>query len=217
MSFLTDNRYLSDMPPGRLLDVGCGTGAYVAWMAREGWDAHGIDFDADAVATARRYPGVDARVGDLASQKYPDDHFDAVVLSNVIEHLLDPQGVFDECRRILAPGGRLVMITPNVDALGHKLFGPDWRGLEPPRHLFLFPGDVLEKMGRKAGFKKVDVFSSPGSRSAAEYVLDQSTKVAQANGRAAPRVSAGQIALQERALDLLGLKRGEWVVLVATK
>ena len=130
--------HLQGLAPGRLLDVGCGNGQFLATAAAVGWNATGIDFDEQAVAAARRLPGVRAEVGDLMDQAFPAAAFDAIVLNNVIEHVPDPVATFAECARLLRPGGRLVMITPNLDALGHRAFGPDWRGLEPPRHLHVF-------------------------------------------------------------------------------
>jgi hypothetical protein len=60
-----------------------------------------------------------------------------------------------ECARLLKPGGTFWLATPNMDAPGHKKFGPHWRGLEPPRHLILFTADALIQAMTEAGFRDV--------------------------------------------------------------
>ena len=69
---------------------------------------------------------------DFQTADFDTDGFDAVTMSHVIEHVPDPVAFLDKCRRVLRPGGRLVLSTPNVRSLGHKRFRQSWRGLEPP-------------------------------------------------------------------------------------
>ena len=151
--------YLSAVPDGRLLEVGCGNGEMLRNMQKLGWRVHGVDFDEAAVARARE-KGLDVSLGDLHSQAYPDNYFDAIMMSHVIEHVHDPRAVLQECHRILKPGGRLVMVTPNTSSWGHRLFGRHWRGLEPPRHLHLFNIDALGHLLRQARFVHCNVVST---------------------------------------------------------
>jgi 2-polyprenyl-3-methyl-5-hydroxy-6-metoxy-1,4-benzoquinol methylase len=143
--------YLDHHPGGRLLEVGCGSGAALKEMEARGWSVEGVDFDPQAVKAARAR-NLSVRLGTLEQQAYPDDSFDAIAMVHVIEHVPDPRGLLRECRRILRPGGDLVAITPNAGSLGHRLFGPDWRGLEPPRHLHIFTRRSLEHIAKDAGF-----------------------------------------------------------------
>ncbi len=73
-------------------------------------------------------------------------------LTTRVEHVHDPISLLVACYQALKPGGRLVLLTPNVDSLGHKLLGEDWRGLEPPRHLYLFSKQTLSMSVRRALF-----------------------------------------------------------------
>jgi hypothetical protein len=90
------------------------------------WQTQGIDFDMGAVRAARER-GLSVSEGGLAEQGYPDATFDAVAMVHVIEHVPDPVTVLIEARRVLRPGGRLVLITPNSGGRGHRRFGRAWR------------------------------------------------------------------------------------------
>jgi 2-polyprenyl-3-methyl-5-hydroxy-6-metoxy-1,4-benzoquinol methylase len=143
-------------PGQRLLEIGFGSGAMLTLMNERGWNAEGIDFDEQSVANARAR-GLNVNAGDVCAQRYPDATFAAIVSSHVVEHLHDPVSFIQECRRILKPGGNLVLITPNADSFGRKLFGSSWFPLDPPRHLLIFTAASLQSTGVKAGFAKGEV------------------------------------------------------------
>jgi len=148
--------YLPSAPGGSLLDVGCGGGAMLMRMHGLGWNVEGVDFDAQAVRTARA-KGLKVQLGTIEEQKFPRDSFDAVTMSHVIEHVPDPIALLRECYRILKPGGRAVVVTPNANSWGHRVYADNWRGLEPPRHLHIFSVGSLKAATRAAGFQKVRV------------------------------------------------------------
>ncbi len=139
---------------GRLLDVGCGAGLFLSVMRDLGWQVLGSETDPAAVAAARARLGADAvREGELAALALPDAQFAAVTLSHVIEHLLDPAAALRECARLLAPGGRLVLATPNAQSLGARRFGPAWRGWEVPRHIRVYDARTLRAAVEGAGLR----------------------------------------------------------------
>jgi SAM-dependent methyltransferase len=152
--------FLKGRPPGRLLDVGCGDGGFLFRMKQNGWEVQGVDFDAKAIANAKVTFGLQLQVGDLRSARFPDASFDAVTMNHVIEHVPDPVEEFRECYRVLKPGGILVVLTPNIQSLGHEAFGPSWRGLEPPRHLHIFSVSALRAAAIRAGLEIVEARSS---------------------------------------------------------
>lgn len=149
--------YLLDKKPGKLLDVGCGSGVFLHRMYQLGWSATGLDFDPKAIENARLKYGTDLTVmhTDLPGAKFPDNSFDAVTMSHVIEHAPDPITLVTECRRILRPGGRVVITTPNIRGNGHKIFRDCWWGLDSPRHLQVFSLAALRECARKTGFDSV--------------------------------------------------------------
>ncbi|MDD5141089.1 MAG: class I SAM-dependent methyltransferase [Verrucomicrobiales bacterium] len=150
----SEARFLSAISRGHLLDVGCGSGEWLASMRDLGWLVRGVDFDENAVRVARQR-GLEVECGSLEQQAFSNDSFDVVTLNHVIEHVPDPIKTLAECARILKPGGRLILFTPNNASLSHQLFKQDWRGLEPPRHLHLFSMQSLQQSLGLAGFREV--------------------------------------------------------------
>lgn len=151
--------WLAPVPGGRLLDVGCGSGAFLEFMQQLGWRVEGVDFDAGAARNASA-KGVRVNVGPLEEQGLAENTFDAITMSHFIEHVHDPERVVKEAWRLLRPGGRLVMVTPNSQSFGHSFYGADWMHLDPPRHLHLFNRITLQRLAHRAGFEKVEAFTS---------------------------------------------------------
>ncbi len=151
--------HLHAMLGGHLLEVDCGSGAALQLMQQKGWCVTGLDIDAGAVGNARS-KGLDVRHGQLSEQAFADQTFDAVVMSHVIEHVHSPVELLAECCRILKKGGVLVVLTPNVNSRGHRHYGRNWRGLDQPRHLQIFPPESLASIAVSAGYVLVKTFTS---------------------------------------------------------
>jgi 2-polyprenyl-3-methyl-5-hydroxy-6-metoxy-1,4-benzoquinol methylase len=154
--------FLEDLPPGRVLDVGCGDGGFLHRMHQLGWSATGVDFDPKAIenAQARYGPALTLLNTDLSRAHFLDDSFDVITMSHVIEHVPDPVALMVEARRVLKSGGRLVMTTPNVKSFGHGKFRDCWWGLDAPRHLQIFTLAALKQCARKASFAVIEATSS---------------------------------------------------------
>ena len=149
-------RYLRARTDGRVLDVGCGDGAYLKLLRSLGWStAVGVDPDSTAVQRAGA-GGLDVRLGTLDDVELPAESFDAITLNHSIEHVHDPVGLLRQCRRLLAPGGELIVYTPNLDGEGHRRYGRDWFHLDPPRHMVIFTPAALRATLEAAGFRDVN-------------------------------------------------------------
>jgi 2-polyprenyl-3-methyl-5-hydroxy-6-metoxy-1,4-benzoquinol methylase len=152
--------YLSHLAPGRVLDVGCGNGRFLNHMRDLGWTVEGVEIDPQSAKVAKESFGLSVHTGTLQDAGFPSDHFDSVTMSHVIEHTRDPILLLAECRRILRPGGMLVIVTPNIQSMGHRYFGRAWRDLDPPRHLYLFSRKTLNLIVHRAGFVRPKTHTS---------------------------------------------------------
>lgn len=149
---------------GKLLDLGCGTGNFLAHMRDRGaWDVYGLDVNRRAVSYARDRLDIEVRGGTLKEARYPADFFDVVSMWNVLEHLHDPVATLREVKRILQPEGALFLSVPNSGSVDARLFGPCWVGLDPPRHLYTFDRTTLELLLARSGFRMAESAHVTGS------------------------------------------------------
>ena len=212
--------YLPCRPAGRLLEIGCGSGTMLRGFEDLGWKAEGIDFDPVAIDACRR-KGLRVNLGTLEGQRYPSDSFDAVIMSHVIEHVHDPVALLSECRRILKSGGALSLVTPHVNALGHRIFAKSWFFLDPPRHLHLFSVPSLRGALDRAGFEHAQIFSSLRDASEtfiASDAIRRTGRFRMGSGHSATQNAYGT-AMQtfEWMLLKLGFAVGEELVALASK
>jgi 2-polyprenyl-3-methyl-5-hydroxy-6-metoxy-1,4-benzoquinol methylase len=151
-----DSMYLANVSPGRLVEVGFGNGYFLNKMQLAGWEVEGVDFDPKAAEGVRTRYDINVHIGSLESVEYPDNSFDAITMSHVIEHVHNPIALLQECYRILKHDGYLIAVTPNINSWGHQYFKANWLHLDPPRHLHLFSPSLLQKCAKKAGFQNIE-------------------------------------------------------------
>jgi SAM-dependent methyltransferase len=137
---------------GRLLDFGCGSGAYLQAMHQLGWKVVGVDMSIRMVERVRDELGLPAYAGTLPHLELEPQSFDVITMWHALEHVHEPTSVLREARNLLAPGGKLVISVPNIDSLPFRWFGRDWFGLELPRHLTHFTPPTLLQMLQRCGF-----------------------------------------------------------------
>lgn len=130
----------------KLLDVGAGNGWFVRLMSDLGWDAVGIEPDDEAAAYARNVAHVPVLTSELQVSLFEPQSFDVITLRHVIEHLTSPDDVLKASYALLKPGGRLIIICPNSASLGSRYFKEYWRGMEVPRHVFLYNPSNLSRL-----------------------------------------------------------------------
>jgi len=136
---------------GRILDVGCCNGSFIALLERRGWKTFGVDFSKTAIENARNvYGQKNTFCGQLTDAKYRDSYFDVVTMYNTIEHLQNPKEVLKEIARILKPSGLLVVQTVDFDSINAKLLPTSL--IYPGQHLYYFRGHDLRENLRELGF-----------------------------------------------------------------
>jgi SAM-dependent methyltransferase len=137
------------------LDVGCGTGEFLISLRRRGIDVHGVEPSTFAASYAVA-AGLDIFQGNVGEYS-PGRTFDLITLWNVIEHLRRPTDDLKRLRQLLAPGGTVAILTPDVGSYQARAFGRDWAGLEVPKHLQLFDRSSLRALATNAGLSQVSV------------------------------------------------------------
>lgn len=157
LSRFTTTKVPNFVPGGLMLDVGCGNGRYLATMRSLGWQVQGVEFSEDGVRACRK-AGLPVHHGDLISAEFPDASFDLITIRHVIEHIPEPHPFIAEVARVLKPGGSVVVETPNSDALGRALLGPNWYANDVPRHLILYAPGNLALLAERHGLQKTGLF-----------------------------------------------------------
>jgi len=141
-------------PPGRrYLEVGCSAGAALAAAAALGWHAEGIELSGDAAEIARARPGVQAvHTGDLLSAVFAPGSIDVITFFDVIEHIDPPHETLRAVHRALAPGGLVLMLTPDACSLSARLMKARWPHLFP-EHVIIYSRSALADALRRAGLE----------------------------------------------------------------
>jgi ubiquinone/menaquinone biosynthesis C-methylase UbiE len=137
---------VGDLPSGsKVLDIGCGRGVMLRALLDLGHEAHGVEIAPEAASGAD--PRAQIRIApELAKAGYAENSFDAVIMWHVLEHLPHPDQTLAEIRRILRPGGRLILAVPNFGSLQSQRTANDWFHLDLPRHLYHFTPETLQRL-----------------------------------------------------------------------
>ena len=142
--------------PRQLLDVGCACGYFLEVAVDEGFEVQGLEFSPNAIAAARpdiRAKILNARVDSLDA--HHEARYDVITAFDIIEHLDKPLEFLASARRLLRPGGHLVISTPDADHWLRPLMASRWPMLQPMQHLTLFSHRSLRLALEGAGFSSI--------------------------------------------------------------
>ena len=145
-------RYPAFPQSGTMLDIGCGSGGFLAEMKARGWDARGVELDATAASRGRE-AGLDIFAGTIEAAHYPSASFDYVRSRHSFEHIHNSREVLREIRRITKPGGALFIEIPNAASLTARIFRGYWWYLCPPVHTFGYSPATLSTLLTQEGFR----------------------------------------------------------------
>jgi SAM-dependent methyltransferase len=139
----------------RLLEVGCGAGFFLKAAERAGWEVEGIELSEEASRFAIERLQLSIRREPAESSSIAPGSFEAAAMFDVIEHLFDPRAVLSAIARALAPGGTLVISTPNIESASRYVLGIEWAVLSPLEHVYYFSEDSLRRLLEATGFSQV--------------------------------------------------------------
>ena len=127
---------------GRVLEIGCGLGHLLNWMVDQ-YDIYGTDINPWALFEASKNvpQGKFLLLSADELGAFPDEVFQIVIAKHVVEHLSDPESAITEISRVLAPGGLLLLATPNVDSIARSVKKNKWIGYQDPTHISLWSPD----------------------------------------------------------------------------
>jgi 2-polyprenyl-3-methyl-5-hydroxy-6-metoxy-1,4-benzoquinol methylase len=140
---------------GRLLDIGCNEGRGLRIHAGNGFQVEGLELNTTAAAVARSL-GFDVHTS-LLSEFHPTTTYDVAVLSNVLEHSLDPKQMLLDVRRILASNGQVWISCPNSQSWLRKLFRRSWINWHVPFHIFHFSPATLKQLLAETGYGQAEI------------------------------------------------------------
>ena len=148
----------------RVVDLGCGSGAFTQLLRQAGYSCVGVDISPKLVAIGRnKYPGLELIEADAERLPFARESFDGVLLSALVHHFPDPRGLVAEVRRVLKPGGRFVAFDPNR----MNPFMWLYRDRSSP---FYSSVGVTENERPVLGWQVREIFCNDGFRAETDYI-----------------------------------------------
>lgn len=142
---------------GRVLDIGCAMGFFLAACEEKGFETFGVEL---SEFCQEHWKAKTSHVhwGTLETASFENGFFDLITLWDVIEHVPDPRLLLSICARLLKPGGGLVLMTPNIDSFIAKVMKEKWVCYEDPHiHLHYYGEKHIRTELERCGFDKIRV------------------------------------------------------------
>lgn len=133
---------------GKLLDVGCGTGAFLHTMEEAGWAVTGLEPDPTAREKAVSFYGLAPLPTDQLFQLDPGT-YNAITMWHVLEHVHELHRYVEQLGKLLAPGGRLFIAVPNYTSYDASVYKEYWAAYDVPRHLYHFSPASMQQLLEK--------------------------------------------------------------------
>jgi 2-polyprenyl-3-methyl-5-hydroxy-6-metoxy-1,4-benzoquinol methylase len=130
---------------GKILDIGCGTGAFLRTMQEAGWQVTGLEPDATARQKAKELYQLDVESAENLFS-LPAETFDAITMWHVLEHVHLLHDYISRTTKLLKPGGKLFIAVPNYTSNDEKVYKQYWAAYDVPRHLYHFSPQAMQKL-----------------------------------------------------------------------
>jgi len=153
--------------PGRILDLGCAYGVFLDLARKYGWKTYGVEVARQSAVYARKNFDLKIFCGTLEEAKFKNNFFRAMTMWDVIEHLPNPFQTLKEINRILEKNGILLILTIDMESLIGRLAGLTSKTkdfLYDFQHTYFFSKRTLQKMLKRAGFRKIETFDTFGAQ-----------------------------------------------------
>jgi len=145
---------------GTILDIGAGTGYFVAHMKKFGWQVSGTEKSGDA----RNVASANFGIGLFPPEKLfslPEKEFDAVTLWHVLEHIHELQATISQIRKVLKDDGFAFIALPNHESYDACFYRENWAAYDVPRHIWHFSPEQFRQFATANGFRIVKIFRMP--------------------------------------------------------
>lgn len=147
---------VSSRQQGILLDIGAGTGAFLHTMQKAGWEIQGVEPDETTRSRAKERYGLTLQSPENLSLSAAA-HFDVVTLWHVLEHVHDLQGYLQNIKRVVKPGGKIVIAVPNYTSCDAAIYQENWAAYDVPRHLSHFSPAAMRILLERHGLTIKDI------------------------------------------------------------
>lgn len=151
---------MTNLEKGNLLDIGSGTGHFIAGMKNAGWRVMGIEINEKTRITSSEKFGLEIippeQIRSLESGSY-----DCITLWHVLEHFSDLNFYVSQIQRLLKPAGTCIIAVPNIDSFDSQYYGQYWAAFDVPRHLWHFNPDTFGFLFEGRGFRLVNIKTLP--------------------------------------------------------
>lgn len=132
--------------PGKILDIGCGSGSFLYQYKMKGWETRGIEVNSSAAKLGNQIADLNIFSGSLVQSNLDSEYFDYVRSNHSFEHITNPHEVLNEVSRIIKPGGKFFIGVPNIESLNASLFKEFWWYLGVPVHTFNYSVKSLSSL-----------------------------------------------------------------------
>jgi SAM-dependent methyltransferase len=150
------------LPPGRLLDVGCGTGRFMQQAQRGGWKVAGIEFNPHGAELTRQNTQGEVFVGTVDDSPFSPHSFDAVSLLHVLEHLHRPRTTLRRVHGLLRSMGRVLLEMPDFGSPRARKERERWVHCKPLEHFYYYELRTLRRLLQQEGFRIIRVRRTGG-------------------------------------------------------
>lgn len=141
-----------------VLDIGCGSGNFLASLDKATYNAVGIERDRKEFLICKQKK-LNVHCSDILTSNMLGKKFDVITMWHVIEHIQDPHKLLKRVNKLLKQDGVVIMTSPNCDSLGYKLAKERWFHFDAPRHLILYGKNGVEKLSLNNGFRIKKTYS----------------------------------------------------------